>query len=255
MNKHTAGCRLSYSKKYAYVLVSGDAKDIFALSDDKRIHVMKSLATLSKYLGCYDKWNQIRQRYQLKWSNGDRSDSFTTILNNKTNYSNMVAWLKNAYSVLPREYGNILIYCALTGLRSEEAIHSLQLLSDDSDRYLNRGTMMLEHFKYPVFIRRTKKAYVTIVTDGILEIARKCGRHSYNSIRMIARRNNIDMKMSYCRKIFATNLRINGIEQEIIDLLQGRLPKSVFARHYFRPDLDHQKIESILTQLHQSLIH
>jgi intergrase/recombinase len=42
--------------------------------------------------------------------------------------------------------------------------------------------------------------------------------------------------MSYCRKIFATYLRTKGVEQETIDLLQGRIPKSVFARHYFRPD-------------------
>ena len=28
VNKHTASCRLSYSKKYAYVLVDGDARDI-----------------------------------------------------------------------------------------------------------------------------------------------------------------------------------------------------------------------------------
>ena len=42
--------------------------------------------------------------------------------------------------------------------------------------------------------------------------------------------------MSYCRKIFATHLRTNGIEQETIDFLQGRVPRSVFARHYFRPD-------------------
>jgi intergrase/recombinase len=33
--------------------------------------------------------------------------------------------------------------------------------------------------------------------------------------------------MAYCRKIFATYLRTHGIEQEIIDLLQGMAPRSV----------------------------
>ncbi|MDR4513049.1 MAG: hypothetical protein MRJ93_15240 [Nitrososphaeraceae archaeon] len=46
------------------------------------------------------------------------------------------------------------------------------------------------------------------------------------------------MHMNYCSKIFATYLRSNGIKQEIIDLLQGRIPKSIFVRHYYRPDLD-----------------
>jgi intergrase/recombinase len=41
------------------------------------------------------------------------------------------------------------------------------------------------------------------------------------------------MNMAYCRKVFATYLRSNGVEQETIDLLQGRTPKSVFAKHYF----------------------
>jgi intergrase/recombinase len=249
VNKHTASCRLSYSKKYAYVLVGGDAKDILSLSADKRIHVMKSLATLSKYLGCYDKWNAIRQRFQLRWSNGEDLNPFTTILNSRTNYSNMVAWLKNAYSILPKEYGNILIYCTLTGLRPQESIQSLEILHTDTENYLNKDSMTLEHFRYNQFIRRTKKAYVSIVSEKILEIARNSGSHSYNAIRLTARRNNVEMRMSYCRKIFATYLRMNGIEPEIIDMLQGRIPKSIFARHYFRPDSNYDAVRRILNSL------
>jgi intergrase/recombinase len=35
---------------------------------------------------------------------------------------------------------------------------------------------------------------------------------------------NYDIHTKYCRKIFATYLQNNGIEQEIIDLLQGLIP-------------------------------
>ena len=31
-------------------------------------------------------------------------------------------------------------------------------------------------------------------------------------------------------------MRTRGVEQETIDFLQGRVPRTVFARHYFRPD-------------------
>jgi intergrase/recombinase len=62
------------------------------------------------------------------------------------------------------------------------------------------------------------------------------------------------MNMAFCRKIFATHLRNNRIEPEIIDLLQGRIPKSVFARHYFRPDFNHRNITGCLISLHKSLI-
>ena len=46
------------------------------------------------------------------------------------------------------------------------------------------------------------------------------------------------MNMHYSRKIFSPYLRqYAGIESEIIDLLQGRMPNTVFAKHYFRPNL------------------
>lgn len=91
--------------------------------------------------------------------------------------------------------------------------------------------MILEHFKYPnVFLRRTKKAYISIVTNDILEIAARVDCCSYNSLNIYCKRNKLDVRMSYCRKIFATHLRTSGIEQETIDFLQGRVPRSVFAR-------------------------
>ena len=56
-NRHTAKCRILYAKNYSYVLRESDAHDLLLLSNEKRIHVMKALSTLSKYLGCYDRWN------------------------------------------------------------------------------------------------------------------------------------------------------------------------------------------------------
>jgi intergrase/recombinase len=38
-----------------------------------------------------------------------------------------------------------------------------------------------------------------------------------------------------------------GIEAEIVDLLQGRVLKTVFARHYFTPKLDYR--EKVITAL------
>jgi hypothetical protein len=46
----------------------------------------------------------------------------------------------------------------------------------------------------------------------------------------------------YCNYIAVSCLRTNGIEQEVIDLLQGRTPKSVFVKDYFRPDFNYGRI-------------
>ena len=216
---------------------------------------MKSLASLSKYLGCYDKWTSIRHNYQLKWSNGDSLDLFSKIFADKQNYNSMVDWLKNSIKMLPTSYAMVLIYCTLTGLRAGEAFKSIKLIQNQKLNYLNEKLMILEHFKYPAdFLRRTKKAYISIVTNDILEIAARVDCYSYNSLNMYCKRNKLDMRMSYCRKIFATHLRTRGIEQETIDFLQGRVPRSVFARHYFRPDFKNDKrIISALSQLYNTI--
>jgi hypothetical protein len=247
---------LLYSKKYYHVLENGNAQELLILSIDKRIHVMKALAALSKYLGCYDKWNDIRERYQLKWSAKDGLQTFNDrMMNNGENYSSMVNWLKDAVSRLPLRYGNILLFDTITGLRPDEACKSVKLLDESQQEYLNKSTMVLEHFKFPqIFIRRTKNAYISVVTERGLELARQSANCGYNALRLAAKRNGLKMNMAYCRRIFATHLRTNGIEQETIDLLQGRVPRSVFARRYFRRDFDYERIRYLLNKLHGSIV-
>ena len=249
-SRNTVVCQILYAKKYAYVLRNTNAQDLLSLPDQKRMLVMKSLATLSKYLGCYDLWCDIRERYQLKWSTYDSLHIFHNMVNNQQNYSAMINWLKDTCSKLPKSYSNILLYNTLTGLRPTEACQSISLIHSDLNNYLKDDTMVLEHYKYPhIFIRKTKKSYISIVTETILNIAKHADIHSYNSIRMAIRKSDLHMHMAYCRKIFATHLRNDGIEQEIIDLLQGRAPKSVFSRHYFRPDFNHQRIRDSIESL------
>jgi hypothetical protein len=137
-----------YSKKYYHVLETGNAQGLLILSNNKRIHVMKALAALSKYLGSYDKWNDIREKYQLRWSSKAGLETFNDIMmSNEENYSSMVNWLKE--SKLPVQYGNILLFDVLTGLRPDESCKSIILLNECQQGYVNEGTMVLEHFKFP----------------------------------------------------------------------------------------------------------
>jgi intergrase/recombinase len=41
--------------------------------------------------------------------------------------------------------------------------------------------------------------------------------------------------MCFARKIFASHLRLSGIQPEIIDMLQGRVSQSILTRHYLVP--------------------
>jgi intergrase/recombinase len=217
---------------------------------------MKALATLSKYLGCYDKWKDIKERYQLKWSDVDSLQTFDVFTNCEQNHTSMIEWLKNCCSKLSSSYSNILLFNTLTGLRPDEACKAIQIIHKQEDKYVRKDLMILEHYKFPdIFIRRTKKAYISILTNSILNLAKQASNCGYNALRLAVKRKKLDMNMAYCRKIFATHLRTHGIEQEIIDLLQGRAPRSVFARHYFRPEFNYDRIRLLLNSLCEIITH
>lgn len=242
-----------YAKKYGSVLFTHDAQPLLMLTNETRKNVMKSLSALSKFMGCYDVWKDIKQKYQLKWSEPDSAlTAFEEIYSGERTFTTMTNWLHKALDTLPPQYANILLFSTLTGLRPDEACQSIHLLKNPSIDYLNRERMVLEHFKHPqIFIRKTKKAYISLVTPSILQLVNESGDLSYNSIRLAVNRRNLPMHMKYCRSIFATSLRKSGLEQEMVDMLQGRVPKSVFTKHYFRPDFmqDNLKVTEAIENL------
>jgi intergrase/recombinase len=78
---------------------------------------------------------------------------------------------------------------------------------------------------------------------------------TYNSLKWIFKLYDIPLRMSFCRKIFATFLRTQGVQQEIIDLLQGRIPRNVFVRHYYRPNFAEEtnRVSNLLPKLYQEI--
>lgn len=49
--------------------------------------------------------------------------------------------------------------------------------------------MVLEHFRFPsIFIRRTKNAYISIVSEKILDIAKQANNITYTSIKLDVKR-------------------------------------------------------------------
>jgi intergrase/recombinase len=249
--------RLLYSKQFYRIILEGNAQSLIVLPNNKRLQVMKSLSVLAKFMGCYDRWKTIKERYQLKWSNENSVETFKKIINEDNSFDTLLEWLKNTSVQTSEPYRNILFYCTLTGLRPDEACQSLRLVKVNINNYLDKDKMILKHFEFPdIFIRRTKQAYVSIANDLIIKVANDSGNHSYNALRCHLRRKSIAMNMNYCRKIFATFMRNNGVQSEIIDLLQGRIPKSVFVRHYYLLTKDYNKdvISPLIYKLYDVII-
>lgn len=249
----TAGDRLRYAKQFYGVLCTGQAAPLLELQPDKRIHAMKALASLARFTGSYDKWMQIRQRYNMKWSTGNEALTvFQRFFDDSKSLDTMIQWVKQAISVLPADMTEVIKFNCFTGLRPIEAINAIKLIKnpDTFKIYYNASNGTLEHFRFPqIFLRRTKVAYTSIVDKEQLSgIASMTGKiPSYTAIRYALTRKGIEMHMAYCRKIYASWLRQQGIKSEMVDLLQGRVWKSIFLRHYYRPGLEYRDrvLESI----------
>ena len=242
---------MKYAKDNHAILLTGDLGRLLTMSDGQKRHTMKALSSLSKFLGCYDSWHAAVKRHGVKWASPNASMlAFEKITSDTENVDSMLQWLKSALRTLPKDYGQILRFNTLTGLRPSEALESLKLIRIERENYLKNG--VLQHYKYPkVFIRRTKKAYVSIVTDDILKLALNTKSFSYQAMCIKTKRVGLPYHAEYCRQIFGTYLRDYGIEAEIVNLLQGRIPPDVFLRHYYRPNFKSKidKVKGILTKL------
>jgi intergrase/recombinase len=111
---------------------------------------------------------------------------------------------------------------------------------------------ILQHYKFPkIFIRRTKKAYNSIISPGILDLAIHSKPFSYQAMCIKTKRAGLPYHAEYCRQIFGTYLRDQGIEAEIVNILQGRISPDVFLRHYYRPNFKNKmdKVRACLGKL------
>lgn len=148
------------------MLQTQEAQSLLTLSKENRSHAMKSLSSLSKYLGQYDDWQKMIKRFQLKWEQKDSLDTFKRIFeNNEESYNHMLEWIRTSLGKLPSEYANAILYNTLTGLRPDESLKSIDLIKSNSiDRYMDNERLLLYHYKFPeIFLRVSKKAFLTIL--------------------------------------------------------------------------------------------
>jgi len=69
---------------------------------------------------------------------------------------------------------------------------------------------------------------------------------SYFAIRKRIVTNKQSVRIKELRSYFATYLRQHAILAEYIDLLQGRIPKSVFARHYLKVEDVKELVQEVI---------
>jgi intergrase/recombinase len=237
----TAGDRLRYAKKYGSCLFKRDFSTLNSLSDSKRGHILKALSLLSKFLGLHSNFQSLVKAYGLKWRNSTSEELILSRMQNIQENGSVTFWITKVKERIP-QLGEFMNFVAVSGLRFNEAVNSHNLIislsaKSELNRYYDFENQALTHYKFrKLFIRRTKKAFISYVPENlILKISRK-GKLSTFQIYNLIRRKKLQSRFGDVREYYATFMTrfLNPAE---IDFLQGRVSASVFMRNYFNPAL------------------
>ncbi|MBC7091527.1 MAG: hypothetical protein H5T50_06420 [Nitrososphaeria archaeon] len=180
----------------------------------------------------------MKEKSGLTWGHENSFEAFLRIY--KSDNESALKWALRLKESIPYYYYFPVCFLALTGLRPIEAVNSLNLISAKGlDEYYNPEIGVLEHFRFPsVFLRGTKNAFLSIISDDLLE---KLGHWhysiSYNMLRLALKRRKYNLQLQELRIYYATYLRQKGIPKESIDFIQGRISKDVFIRFYYKPHI------------------
>jgi intergrase/recombinase len=224
-------------KKY-YWMIEGDLRRIESFSQSKKNNVIKALIALSKYLGIYDEFRLRLKNYGIKLESPDSFRAFMRIMEKK---KGLKEWVRDCLNGLDESMATFVEFVMISGLRKGEAVESFNkviMLSKrgELDRYYNFELKALEHFRFrEKFVRKTKNAFISFIPREFVEKIAKCKPVSYPTLKRSLKCLGLNSRFNELRDDYATFMVRNGLIREEVDLLQGRVGKSIFMRHYFSP--------------------
>jgi Archaeal phage integrase len=230
---------LNFVQKYPEYLDNPSL--MLSLKPSVRCNALKSMVALSKYVGCYESYKSKLKSYGIKWSNEDTAfNGFLSIFSK--NHDTLGTWVKQIQPLTSNSEKLFLRFLAATGLRRTEVITSFNMVIDLSTDgklgdYYNPELRVLEHYKYKVFLRGTKNAYISFVPKELIEQICLSQKISYYAFHSRLNRKHIPLRFKEFRSYHNSYLRKQGIISELVDVLAGRVPKTVFARHYLGEDM------------------
>jgi len=183
------------------------------------------------------------EKYGLSWKGRSTDDIFIDRLLSVRNPNEIWNWVRQVKEARPN-LADFMDFVAITGLRLNEAIKSWNLMRKLANQgrlneYYNEEREALEHFRFKeLFIRRTKKAFVSFVPKNFIERVVDSERlgSSNNCIRKRLKSVGLKMRFHDVRKAHATILT-KYLRQPEIDFVQGRVSSSIFMQNYFNSAL------------------
>jgi len=211
------------------------------MSESKLNLVMCSLSSLAKYLGVYERFQGLVKAYGLKWKNVKAEDLLLSRIINVERNGNVLEWVKQVKAEMPK-LSVFMDFMVFSGLRLEEAVNSYNLIIELAKAgrlsdYYNEENEALEHYKFKgLFIRRTKKAFVSFIPRRLVEAVSREEKLTIFKVWNWIKRKGLKCRFPDIREYYAT-VMTKWLSSAEIDFLQGRISGSVFMRNYFNPAL------------------
>jgi intergrase/recombinase len=252
---------VSYAERFSDCLLHRNFSKLLTLSQGTRRHVLKALSNLAKFLGMYEEFRRLVSAYGLKWSGRSSDDLLIDRLTRVRDSDEVFEWVRQVKTLRPdlRDFMDLI---TVTGLRFCEAVESYNLIiklagEGKLQHYYNEEKSVLEHFRFKkLFIRKSKKAFMSFVPKEIVEaVSKNKPLASTDAVHSKLRKKKLRFRFSDVREFHASFLTKYLTPPEI-DFLHGRVSASVFMRNYFNPawitDLAQRTlkaIEEILTKI------
>jgi len=235
----------NYARKHYEILNGNDGlRELESFGKSKRNNVLKSVIALSKYLGIYPQFKTMLANHGFKWETQNSFESFLRIIKPK---EDLDKWVRACLNVLDESEATFIKFVMISGIRKDEALKSFNLIITLSQQqklseYYNLELEVLEHFRFGRdFIRGSKNVFFSFIPKEFIDQIAKCEPASYAKLRKRLRKHNLNVRLNELRDQYATFMVHNGLIKEEVDLLQGRVGKSIFMRHYFSPAIKELK--------------
>ncbi len=232
----------SNAERFHEALLKHDLSVVRDLGDGMRPGALKGLSALSKFLGCYDDFKDLKKQYGLKWSGKSADDIFIERLTNVEDSGEIWEWVRSVKQARS-DLTDFMDLMSISGLRYIEGINSYNLIIKLSREgkigsYYSVEKESLEHFRFKeTFIRRSKKAFVSFAPGEL--ITRIAGQELFTSadaVQKLVQKKGLPLRFSDIRENHGTFMT-KYLKPSEIDFLHGRVTANVFMQHYFNPAL------------------
>jgi hypothetical protein len=233
---------ISYATRYHPLLLNGELGKLSELPDTQRPMALKALCSLSKFLGCYEQFQQQRKAFGLTWTGKSADELVIDRLNKVGDADQVFSWIREVKELRP-ELTEFLDLMAVTGLRMVEAVNSYKLIIDlveknQLDKYFNAANSTLEHYRFKdLFLRKSKKAFVSFVPLHLVgAIGDSVLVSTSGAISKSLYKQGLKPRFGDVRENHASFMT-KYLKESEINFLHGRVTSGVFMQHYFNPAL------------------